>query len=218
MRETFAYPGNQSVTRFEMLDYYLMATTGVPSATTVGGTNTAGTIDLSAQSAEYPDPLKGATPAETKTKAQALFDTQKSRSGGTVFTLQTHNTTEYSVEHMRALLEVITADPSVITLTLREVAHYVRTYNITEDGRIYHGSRNDRTADRRFRGTMQAAGGPLWPVSVRSVRRFGPRLTGLRSPAWTPFCTCSTAAPPCREGSRIQLVLIRQCPLGGFGR
>ena len=171
--ETFAYPGNEAYNRnLEVLDYYLLGTSGVDTTGTAGTTNTAGTIDLSHHRAEYPDPIIGATPAETTTKARAWINAQKSRTGVTVFTLQTHNTAEVSLASMSALLDVIADDPEVTTLTMRELAHYVREYSTTEDGRIYAGSNYTGGWRTRFRAVAHSAGGKI----IERLGAFGKAL------------------------------------------
>ncbi|MEE6273540.1 polysaccharide deacetylase family protein [Georgenia sp. MJ206] len=133
--ETFAYPGNASTGggADEVLDYFLLATTGVTTVNTAGNNNTAGTLDLAEFRAEYTNPLLDPDPALTPAKAQAWFDGQKSRDGVTVYTLQSHNTNEMSVANLDALLDTIDADPQVVVITMRELAHYVRTYSATLD-------------------------------------------------------------------------------------
>lgn len=125
--ETFAYPGNASGGGGwrEVLDYFIMGTTGVSVGTTAGNENTAGQIDMAEFQAQYPTVLIDADPALTPAKAQAWFDGQKSRDGVTIFTLQAHNTSEVSVANMTALVDTIQADPQVTTLTMRELGHYL---------------------------------------------------------------------------------------------
>lgn len=156
--ETFAYPGNQSLNRYECLDYYLLGTSSVPTQADSGATNTAGTIDVSAHQAEYPSILIDPNPALTPAKAQAWFNAQKARPGTTIITLQAHNQLEMSVANLSALLDVIAADPEVTTLTLREVAHYIRTYNTTSDGRNYYSTQS-AGQEIRFNSTLVGANG-----------------------------------------------------------
>jgi len=140
--ETFAYPGNMHGIAgprvpYEVLDYYLLGTSGVPQAGDAGGNSTGGTIDVGAFLAEYTNPIVGATPEETRTKAAAKFAEWKGRQGVTFYTVQTHNTSELPLDQFEALLDVIDADPQIVTLTMREVAHYVRTFQHTTDARYY---------------------------------------------------------------------------------
>lgn len=160
--ETFAYPGNMSGNDgpYEVLDHYLMGTSGVQVVTTAGENNTSGSIDLGVFRAEYPGPLLAPTPEETRARARAWFAAQKDRDGVTIFTLQAHNLNEMSIAQLEALLDVIDEDPQVTTLTAREVAHYVRASLVSLDGRHYVPPGKSRGEEvLRFNAARVAGGG-----------------------------------------------------------
>ncbi|MGX1598579.1 polysaccharide deacetylase family protein [Dietzia maris] len=159
--ETFAYPGNMGTFDKEVGDYYIWGTTGKDSNEPHGLTHTATEIDTVSNRAEYPDPLVGATVAETITKTQAVIQQYKARESLTVFTLQTHNLNELPLEHMRAILETVLADPDSEVATMREVAHFVRSTLSTRDGRFYGPvlrTKGDARRELVFDGTKAADG------------------------------------------------------------
>lgn len=137
--ETFAYPGNQSTNTGEVLDYFLLATSGVPTVATVGVNTTAGTLDMARHLAEYAHPVRATSAADMAAKVAALKESVASRPGVVVHTLQIHNTREFSVDEMRWLIEAVKADPELGFITMREYAHYMRHRGATVDGRIWTG-------------------------------------------------------------------------------
>lgn len=160
--ETFAYPGNSTSGDGprEVLDYFVLATTGVANVTTAGNENTLGTLDLAAFQAQYSQVLLDDNPALTPAKAAAWFEDQKDRPGVTVFTLQAHNTNEMSVDNLNALLDAIDADPEVTTLTVRELAHYVRNTMQSSDGRYFYAINGNTGRDiKKFVGGSAVSSG-----------------------------------------------------------
>ena len=137
--ETFAYPGNQPLNSAEVLDYYLLGTSGVPTTATVGGNFTGGTLDMARHLAEYAHPVRASSAEDMAAKLAALKAAVSGNRGVTVHTLQTHNTNEFSVDEMRWLIEAVKADPELGFITMREYAHYMRHRGATVDGRIWTG-------------------------------------------------------------------------------
>lgn len=170
--ETFAYPGNWGRYDKEVGDYYIWGTTGVTSPDIYGQTHTLTDIDTISNSAEYPDPLLGATVAETITKTKALLAEFKAREALTIYTLQSHNLNEVPLDHMRAILETVLADDAADVVTMREAAHFVRSTLRTRDGR-FHGpdglSSGDTAKQVTLAGTRHNAGGYI----VDRVTNFG---------------------------------------------
>ena len=137
--ETFAYPGNQSTNNGEVLDYYLLGTSGVPTTATVGVNTTAGTLDMAVHKAEYANPIRATSAEDMAAKLAALKAAVSGNRGVTVHTLQVHNPNELSVDEMRWLIEAVKADPELGFITMREYAHYMRQRGATMDGRTWFG-------------------------------------------------------------------------------
>ena len=157
--ETFAYPGNQFGNNLEVLDYYLLGTSGVPTVATVGGNFTGGTLDMAVHKAEYAHPVRASSAEDMVAKVAALKESVASRPGVVVHTLQIHNTKEFSVDEMRWLIEAVKADPELGFITMREYAHYMREYGQSVDGRVYFGSTYSGGATLRTNTpTVSAAG------------------------------------------------------------
>ena len=157
--ETFAYPGNQNRENLEVLDYYLLGTSGVPTTATVGGNFTGGTLDMAVHKAEYAHPVRATSAEDMAAKVGALKATSAANAGVTVHTLQVHNPNELSVDEMRWLIEAVKADPELGFITMREYAHYMREYGQTVDGRVYFGSTYNGGAIIRTNTTTASAAG-----------------------------------------------------------